>query len=226
MPTKVHIVKAMLFPVITYGCESCTIKKLSTKELMFLNYGAGEDSREFHGQQGDPISPSWGKSTLNIHWKYWCWSSKTLATWCKEPTHWKRPDSGKDWGKEEKGATENEIVGWHQLLNTHEFKQTLGDSEGHGSLACCMQSMELQRVGRDWATEQQQQIVRKQKQIQATDYPTVKYNFRIFSHQKNGWKTADTGLTYGYTEVQLHCLIQREWGLSISGNKRYSNKFF
>ena len=136
----------------------------------------------------------------------------------------KDPDSGKEWGKEEKGATEDEIVGWHHLLNTHEFKQTLGDSEGHGSLACCMQSMEVQRVGRDWATEQQQQIVRKQKQIQATDYPTAKYNFRIFSHQNNGCKTADTGLTYGYTEVQLHCLIQIEGGLSISGNKRYSNK--
>ena len=56
-------------------------------------------------------------------------------------------------------------VGCHCLLhNTHEFKQTLEDSEGHGSLASCMQSMELQRVGHDWATEQQQQIVRKQKQ--------------------------------------------------------------
>ena len=49
----------------------------------------------------------------------------------------KDPDAGKDWGQEEKGATENELVGWHHWLNGHEFKQTLGDSEGQGSLVCC-----------------------------------------------------------------------------------------
>ena len=44
LPTKVHLVKAMVFPVFMYGCESCTIKKLSTEELMLLNCGVGEDS--------------------------------------------------------------------------------------------------------------------------------------------------------------------------------------
>ena len=44
--TKVCLVKAMVFPVVTYGCESWTIKKLSTEELMLLNCGVGEDSRE------------------------------------------------------------------------------------------------------------------------------------------------------------------------------------
>ena len=44
LPTKVHLVKAMVFPAITYGCESWTIRKLSTKELMLLNYDVGEDS--------------------------------------------------------------------------------------------------------------------------------------------------------------------------------------
>ena len=47
------------------------------------------------------------------------------------------PDAGKDWGQEEKGATENEMVGWHHQLNGHEFEQTPGDSEGQDSLACC-----------------------------------------------------------------------------------------
>ena len=42
--TKVHLVKAMVFPVVMYGCESWTIKKLSTEELMLLNCGVGEDS--------------------------------------------------------------------------------------------------------------------------------------------------------------------------------------
>ena len=44
LPTKVCLVKAMVFPVVMYGCESCTIKKLSTEELMLLNCGVGEDS--------------------------------------------------------------------------------------------------------------------------------------------------------------------------------------
>ena len=44
LPTKVHLVKAMVFPAVTYGCESWTIRKLSTKELMLLNCGVGEDS--------------------------------------------------------------------------------------------------------------------------------------------------------------------------------------
>ena len=44
LPTKVHLVKAMVFPVVMYGCESWTIKKLSIEELMFLNCGVGEDS--------------------------------------------------------------------------------------------------------------------------------------------------------------------------------------
>ena len=44
LPTKVHLVKAKVFPAVVYGCESWTIKKLSAKELMLLNYGVGEDS--------------------------------------------------------------------------------------------------------------------------------------------------------------------------------------
>ena len=44
LPTKVHIVKAMVFPIVMYRCESWTIRRLSTKELMLLNYGVGEDS--------------------------------------------------------------------------------------------------------------------------------------------------------------------------------------
>ena len=44
LPTKVRLVKAVVFPVVIYGCESWTIKKASTKELMLLNYGVGEDS--------------------------------------------------------------------------------------------------------------------------------------------------------------------------------------
>ena len=60
---------------------------------MLLNCGVGEDSWESVGQQGDQTSQSYRKSVLNIHWKDWCWScnSNTLAAWCKELTHLKRP---------------------------------------------------------------------------------------------------------------------------------------
>ena len=56
LPAKVRLVKAMVLPVVMYGCESWTIKK-STKELMLLKCGVGEDSSESLGLQGDPTSP-------------------------------------------------------------------------------------------------------------------------------------------------------------------------
>ena len=82
--------------------------------------------------------PSQQKSTLNIHWKDWCWSwsSNTLATWREKPTYCKDSDAEKDW-EQEKGVMEDEMVGWHHWLNGHEFEQILGDSEGQGSLVCC-----------------------------------------------------------------------------------------
>ena len=51
----------------------------------------------------------------------------------------KDPDAGKDWSQEEKGMTEDEMVGWHHRLDGHEFEETLGDGEGQGSLAYCSQ---------------------------------------------------------------------------------------
>ena len=57
----------------------------------------------------------------------------TVATWLTG----KDPDAGKDWRQEEKGMTEDKMVGWHHRLNGHEFEQALGDGEGQGSLACC-----------------------------------------------------------------------------------------
>ena len=60
--------------------------------------------------------------------------------WLSDAKSWlnrKDPDAGKDWEQEEKGATENEMVGWHHPLNGQEFEQTLGDSEGQESLVCC-----------------------------------------------------------------------------------------
>ena len=54
----------------------------------------------------------------------------TLATWCKELTHWNDPDAGKDWRQEEKGTTEEEMVGLHHWLDEHEFEQAPGVGDG------------------------------------------------------------------------------------------------
>ena len=62
--------------------------------------------------------------------------SNTLATWCKELTHWKDPDAGKDWRQEEKGIAENETAGWNHQLNGHESEKTPGDTEEQGILEC------------------------------------------------------------------------------------------
>ena len=64
----------------------------------------------------------------------------------------KDPDAGKDWGQEEKGTTEDEMVGWHHQLNGHGFGWTLGVGDGQGGLAC-LWFMGLQRVRHDWVTE-------------------------------------------------------------------------
>ena len=58
LPTKVHLVKAMVFPIVMYGCDCLTIKKAECQRIDVLNCGAGKDSCESLGQQGDPTSPS------------------------------------------------------------------------------------------------------------------------------------------------------------------------
>ena len=108
---KVHLVKAMVFPVVVYGCEIWTIKKAECQRIDTFNCGVGEDSWEFLGLQEVSTCQSYRKSVLNSHWKDWCWSwnSNTLATWCEGLTHLKRlccwerleaggegPDRGRD----------------------------------------------------------------------------------------------------------------------------------
>ena len=89
LPTKIRLVKAMVFPVVMYGCESCIIKKAEQWRIEALNFAVGENSLESLGQEGDQTSQPEKKPTLNIHWKdwHWSWSSNTLATWWEELTH-------------------------------------------------------------------------------------------------------------------------------------------
>ena len=101
-----------------------------------LNCGV-EDSWESLGLQ-DQTNPKGNQS--------WILIGRTDAEaeapilWPPDIKNWfigKDPDAGKDWGQEEKGMTEDEMVGWHHQLNAHEFEQAPGDGEEQGSLACC-----------------------------------------------------------------------------------------
>ena len=85
-----------------------------------------------------PVNPKGNQSW--IHWKDWCWSwnSNTLVIWCVELTPWKDPDAGKDWGQEEKGTTEDGMVGWHYWCDGHEFEQAPSFGDGQVGLACCV----------------------------------------------------------------------------------------
>ena len=136
LPTKIHLVKDMVFPLVMYGCKSWTIKKNKTKckKLMLLNRGVGEDSWESLGLQGDQVHPKGNQS--------WIFIGRTDAEaeapilWPPDVKNWltgKGPDAGKDWGQE-KRRTEDKMVGWHHRLNGHE--QTPGGSGGQRRLAC------------------------------------------------------------------------------------------
>ena len=66
--------------------------------------------------------------------------AETLMLWPPDAKSWltgKDPDAGKDWEQEEKGTTEDEMVGWHHQLDGQKFEQALGDGDGPGGLACC-----------------------------------------------------------------------------------------
>ena len=107
---------------------------------MHSNCGAGEDSWESLGMQGEQTSPSQRNQP-------WMFVGRTNAK-AEAPILWpleapknqligEDPDAGKDWRREEKGVTEDEMVGWHHQLNGHEFELTPGDGERQGNLACC-----------------------------------------------------------------------------------------
>ena len=72
LPTKVCLVKAMFFQLSCMDVRVMLWRKLSAEELMLLNCGVGEDSRESLGLQGDPTRPSWRRSALGFLWKEWC----------------------------------------------------------------------------------------------------------------------------------------------------------
>ena len=130
LPTKVCLVKPMAFPVVMYGCE------LDHKEGWALNnwclWTAVLEKTLESPLDSKKIKPV--NSTGNQHWIFigrsdveaeapilWPHDEKSQFTG-------KDPKAGKEWGQEEKGTTEDEVIGWHRRLNGHEFEQTPGDS--------------------------------------------------------------------------------------------------
>ena len=124
------------------------------KNWCFWACDIGEDSWESLGLQGDPASSSQRKSVLNIHWKDWRWSwnSNTLATWCEELTHWKRP-----WCWERlKAGGEGDDSGWDGWMALPTWWTWVWVSFGSWwwtGKPGVLQSMGSQRVRHDWVTE-------------------------------------------------------------------------
>ena len=88
------------------------------------------------------MTVGWGDDLGNWDWHIYMIDTAYAVDNCWEPDVksgliGKHPDAGKDWGQEEKGVTQDEMVGWHHGLNGHGFEQTLRDSGGQGSLAYC-----------------------------------------------------------------------------------------
>ena len=137
-----------------YSCILCHCMDIfSTEELMLLHCGVGEDSWESLGLQGDTTShlkgnQSWifiGRTDVE---------AETPILWQPDAKNWlvwKDSDAGKDWRWEEKGMTEDEMVGWHHRLSGHEFEWILGVGDGQGGLVYC--SPWGHRVRHNWATE-------------------------------------------------------------------------
>ena len=139
LPTKVSLVKIMVFPVVMYGCESWTIKKTEHqrvnafelwcwRRLLKVPWTARRSNQSILKE----ISPEYSLEELMLKLKLQYFGHLMQRTDSLEKT-----DPGKDWRWEEKGMTEDEMVGWHHWLNGHEFEQAPGVGDGQGSLACC-----------------------------------------------------------------------------------------
>ena len=138
LPTKICIIKAMVFPVVMYGCESCSMKvehwRIDAYKLWcwrrFLR--VPWTSRRSNQSILKEINPEYSLDgpMLKLKLQYFGHLMQRAKS-LEKRSHRKKE-------QEEKGATGNEMVGWHHWLNRHEFEQIQGDSEGQGSLVCCI----------------------------------------------------------------------------------------
>ena len=110
LPTKVCLLKAMVFPLVMYGCESWAVKKPEHRRIDAFELWCWRKLLRVPWTPRKSNQSILWKSVLGVHWKDWCcsWNSNTLATQCKELTHWKRP-----WCWERLGAGgEGDDRGW------------------------------------------------------------------------------------------------------------------
>ena len=135
---KLCLVRAMVFPVVMYGCESWTIKKAEPwridafelwccRRLLRVPWAA----RRLNQSILKEISPEYSLEGLMLKLKIQYFGHLIRRTDSLE----KKPDAGQDW-RQEKGMTEDAMVGWHHRLNGHGFEQAPGVGDGQGSLAC------------------------------------------------------------------------------------------
>ena len=140
---------------------------------MLSNCGAGKDSWESLGLQGDPTHPSERRSVLGVHWKNWCWSwnSNTLATWCEELTHLKRPWC---WERLKAGEGDDRGDGWMASPTPWMWVWVNSGSWWWTGRPGVLQSMGSQRVGLDWATELNRNLQVTKGKSQAAYWPNDK----------------------------------------------------
>ena len=133
LPTKVCLVKAMVFPVVMYGCENWTVKKAEQRRIDAFELWCWRrllrvpwTARRSNQSILKETSPGCSLEGLMLKLKLQYFGH---LMWRADS------DAGKDWGQEEKGTTEDEMVGWHHWLNAHGFGWTLGIGDGQGDLA-------------------------------------------------------------------------------------------
>ena len=155
LPTKVRLGKAMVFPVVVYGCESWTIWKAECWRIdVFELWCWKRLESPLDGKEIKPVNPKENQS--------WILTGKTDAEaetpilWPRDAKNWliwKDLDAGKDWSQEEKGTTEYEMVGCYHWLDGHEFEQALGVGDGQWSLVCCNPWGHKELDMTEWLTE-------------------------------------------------------------------------
>ena len=140
------------FSVVMYECESWTIKKAEHQRIDAFELWCWRrllifpwTTRRSNQSILKEISPEYWLEGLMLKLKL-----NTLATWCKELTHWKRPWYWERLRARGEGVTRDEMVGWYHWFNGYEFEQTPEDSEGQGRLVCynswgCKESDTAQR---------------------------------------------------------------------------------
>ena len=138
LPTKFCLVKAMVFPVVMYGCESWTVKKTERRRIDGFELWCWRRLENLNCKEIQPDNPKGNQPWIFIGRTDA--EAETVILWPPDVKNWltgKDPDAGKDWRQEKKGMTEDEMVGWHHWLDGHEFEQALGVGDGQGSLVCC-----------------------------------------------------------------------------------------